>query len=177
MKKAAIGFLVFSFLAAAGTAAAATFSTPYDWNPNRVITEFYSYNLPLNLPTPAEALVSAQLKLRHYGNSNEEGFFSGEIWYARGEHNYLIGRLSESKNGYVTDTFDLSQNILNEIMDNHPWSLDVRLGEEESIWLRQLTLDWTEVCGEYTEPVPEPATMILLGSGLAAFALKRKKRV
>ncbi len=173
MRKAVILVLAVCFLSVASVASATSFSSLRTWDPYYTIEDYYSYTQPLNLPTPALTLNSAQLKITHKYNDNYEILGFGEVWYTYGENNLYIGKLGDSEYGNRTDTFTLSQSVLNEIMNNTPWSLVVKL--DEDTWFDDyLRLYSSEICGDYTEAVPEPASMILLGSVLAGLAARRK---
>lgn len=173
MRKSVILVLVVCFLSVASIASATSFSSLRTWDPCYIIEDHYSYTQDLNLPTPASTLNSAVLKITHQGNLNWEFLGFGELWVARGEDSLYIGRLGNSLEGVRTDTFTLGSSILEEIMEDNPWSLYVKL-DECTFWDDHLKLYSSEICGDYTEAVPEPASMILLGSALAGLAARRK---
>ena len=178
MKKFTTLVLIVSFLSVASVASAASFTTPKTWDPYYEINGSYTYTQNLDLPTPALTLNSASLSITHKGNSNWEFYGWGEIWYARGEDNLFIGKLGDSEYSQRTDTFTLDSSVLSEIMDNSPWSLYVKLYDTVG-GNDHLKVYASVISGDYTpasEPVPEPATMILLGSALAGLAAKRKFR-
>lgn len=171
MKKFLVTLLsVIWVCALASTASALPFSNTIDWSPNIDIYDRYDYVHNLNLDPPGTSVNSATLSIRHKNNQNN--YF--EVWYVWNEDSDYIGRLSDSMYGYVTDTFNLSQSILNEIADGNPWQLIIHLGENTSGYDR-ITLDRSTLAGDYN-PVPEPASLILLGSGLAGLAFRRRRK-
>jgi hypothetical protein len=164
-------FLLMCFLG--GNAAAIPFTSTMDWNPNLEISDSYSYTHTLSIDSGS--LQSATLDIRHRGNADWSFLGFGEVWFAAGGNNIYIGRLSESEDSWVTDHFVLSQAILDQIVSTSPWSLTVRLLEDTYLTNR-LTLDFSTLSGDYTVATPEPATMLLLGSGIAGLMINRRRR-
>jgi PEP-CTERM motif len=134
--------------------------------------------------TPAAASISsATLQLRHAGNkANDRNGSSGEFWLLTSAGNTFIGNLSLSwslVDFFVTDTFTLPASLLPSLPVAGSWALAVKLGESTN-QTDSITLDWARLNVTY-EPVatmhtPEPATLALLGTGLAAVAWRRRRQ-
>ena len=140
----------------------------------------YSHTLP-GLTTPDFALLDATLSLRHVNNSaNASNNNSGEIWFSSIENDVdiILGQLSDSSGTvWVTDTWTLSADVLALMTSVNPWQLTVRI-YDTTVGHDNLRLDWSSLTGTYEEtaPVPEPATMLLFGTGIAGFAGSRFRR-
>jgi len=175
-KCAVLLFMMLWLPAMGGIAAAAPFTDTIDWNPNITFNDNFTYTHNLNLNPPGLSIQSATLAITHYGNDNYSMYGFGEVWYAYGEDHIYIGKLGDSGHSWRTDSFNLSQAILDGIMGSNPWSLEVRLREDTS-GSDYLTLDKSVLSGEYDPvPTPEPATMILLSSGVAGMILNRRRK-
>lgn len=126
---------------------------------------------------PAVGINSAYLEIRHVGNLS--GPLNPEVWIlTEVSGDFMIGTLSQSgsplfNHNWVTDTFNLSANVINAITSSIPWQLTARLSEVTTL-PDLLWVDKAAFGGDY-EPVPEPAAMLLLGSGLVGLARFRRR--
>lgn len=146
------------------------------WNGegNIDVYDNYSYTHTLEMIPAGSILNSATLSIIQGLNQNN----SNEIWLTYAQKSgpdILLGTLSTSVNDWVTDSYVLGPDVLALISSNTPFSLTVRLAETTSGDDR-LKLDESHLTGDYSSPVPEPASMMLLGTGLLGlFGLKRKR--
>lgn len=179
----------------AGRANALSFSNTIDFTGHtsggvtytEVTDDFsFTHTIP-GLTTPPDHLTDATLSIRHYGNA--DNLF--EAWFSSAENgkaDIAIGELGKSSSGWKTDTFTLSAAVLNLMDNGSPWSLKINL--KECAWLDwldngKLKLDYSTLAGHYTTdsngtggptPAPEPATMILMGTGIAGLVRAYRKK-
>jgi len=135
----------------------------------------YPYSHEIDFAPPAQSINSATLTISHKGNSAN----SGEAWFITGTGPVFLGALANSTAGgaWVDQAFDLS-NLLGSISGD-TWTLELIL-HENTTGTDKLWIDKSVLTGDYTAssssaPVPEPASMLLFGSGLLAYAGLRKR--
>lgn len=122
---------------------------------------------------PAVKINSATLEIRHKGDKLDDT----EVWYVAGKSNsipVLIGFLDESELAWTINKLTLGDYLLEEMMSNVPWDLEVRLRETMGDG-NDLLLDYSRLSGEYT-PVPEASTLALFGSGFSGLLFFARKR-
>ena len=130
---------------------------------------FYSHSI--DFTPPAQSISSATLTFSHKGNSANPG----EAWFITDTDSFFLGTLGNStiSGDWVDQPFDLSS-LLGGISGTN-WTIQLRLYENTS-GTDRLWIDKSVVTGEYDpvttpdNPIPEPATMLLLGSGLIGLA-------
>jgi hypothetical protein len=130
----------------------------------------YEYSFQLDLEPPGADINEARLSLTHRGNSRS----SGENWFIGSEGGELIGRLSRSTSGWVTDRWVLGPDVLGEIESSNPWSLTVVIRETTG-GTDTLYIDLSTLAGRYL-PVPAPAAVLLLSTGLLGLIGIRRLR-
>ena len=149
-------------------------------------TENFSYTHNITFSPPAELITLATLTISHAGNN--AGIFSGiEVWFITDQGETKLADLSDSVNIFqekywVDQAIPLPSSIYSAI-SGASWSITFKL-KENTGGTHYLYLDKSVLSGQYTPseqtaPVPEPATMLLLGSGLiglAGFASRKFKK-
>lgn len=117
---------------------------------------------------------SGSLSLTQTGNLSM--CFATENWMLNTSDAELIGNLSQSNilNGWKTDTWQLSQSIIGHMNDSGFlrilfWETT---GGVDSLFIDKMSLT-TETSAS---PVPEPATMFLLGTGILGLSALRRKQ-
>jgi len=163
MKKL-VGFLcaVLLVLSVAGTASAAPFVYDYsnDTDVSFQFGDFKTLNINLNGVdgiTPGDAILSADLTI-FLSEANSAHI---DIWLD-GYKVWNDGRV------YISPAEIFFANIQENFWDDHALLLAI------ADLAGTFTVDKVEVTGEYA-PVPEPATMLLLGSGLVGLAGLRRR--
>jgi hypothetical protein len=127
----------------------------------------YEHTVTFN-PAAAE-ITDATLSLRHklnfaYDLGHLGPFDLGEIWFLWNDTAALIGNLSNSSCGWVTDTFALDSDLFANVSGSS-WTIAFILDENTWGQCESLWLDWSKLEGNYA-PVPEPVSMLLFGTGL-----------
>ena len=192
MKKTILGTLFFCFLAINGERSALALTlvdtlvfpnptTATDSQSGTTI-DFTYVHLLAGLNSIEDALFSATFALTHSGNANNGP--TNEIWFALTGGGHFIGQLSESDSGKKKDTWQLSQEILNEIANINPWSLQIGLSEQTSFNGEKIQLYQSELTLNYEarnsaserEPLstPEPGTWLMFGGGFFILLLSRR---
>lgn len=125
-------------------------------------------------------ITSASLRLSHFGNANTGP--TSEIWRAFSENGYLIGQLSRSDAQVFEDTWQLSPDILNELLSKNPLALTVGLSEQTSFNGERFELRRSVLTLQYDQVLATPEISSLgmvLGSliplGLGWFRRKINK--
>lgn len=151
----------------------------YDTDANMLIDS--KYLVPQGTPVYSTEFIlsvgiieSASLSLTQTGNLSM--CFATENWMLNTSDAELIGNLSQSNilNGWKTDTWQLSESIIGHMNDSGFlrilfWETT---GGVDALFIDKMSLT-TETSAA---PVPEPATMFLLGTGLLGFVTTCRKK-
>ncbi len=118
-------------------------------------------------PNPV-SITDLTLTISHLGNKAN----GGEVWLVSDSGEFFVGQLEQSRRKWVDQEFSLPSSLYEGIISG-VWSIEFNLSErtrgKDNIWI-----DKTMLSGNY-QSIPEPATMLLFGAGLAGLAIFRKK--
>jgi hypothetical protein len=130
----------------------------------------------------ALAITDATLTIRanNTGNVNSNKW---ELWAVTGDDHTLIGSFGDKLNQWVDYAFTSykdANNAVHSLADlfaGGDATLEVRLTDTSNLGTGSLLIDSSILSGTYTpRPVPIPATVLLMGSGLAGLGLFRRRR-
>jgi len=140
----------------------------------------YAFTHQIEFNPEAAKITGATLEITHAGN-NSSGLLSGEAWLITDNSESLIGRLSDSYDFYKgsfwkTDSFILNSSLYSSVSGSS-WTIVFKLAENTGGLFDWDTIyfDKSVISGTY-EPVPEPSTMLLFGTGLASLVAATRRK-
>ncbi len=190
MKRIIVLLSVLGWTFCPGKAEAVTLSDIVVFSPPTAITDTqsgnqinYSYQHDFEeLNTSGLSLISGTLSLTHLGNANSEP--TAEAWTILSGNGILIGKLSGSNSTKTADSWELAQDILNEIKINPLWKLGIGLSEITPFNSEKIDLYESRLTIHYDLPktpekipnAPEPSTLFLMIGGILLQMLRIKSR-
>jgi hypothetical protein len=195
MTKRVTIFAVLGLVLSVATARAATITVQdlEDWaaatnSQGVTYTAFLETDLPswthtLTFAPPAVSFDSVSVELRHSGNRGN----GNEMWLLWDSGSVQLGALSDSSNSpnanYTTQTFSVPNSLLPSLPASN-WSLVLRLTETGNDTDNEVYLDYSRLTAVYQSSareveaindvhMPEPASFVLLATGLVAVAARR----
>jgi PEP-CTERM motif len=134
----------------------------------------FTYQHDLTFDPEIASILSATLEITHRGN----GASDSELWFVRTVgttdiDKKKVGDLSYSNGIWATDVFTLAPKVYDDVIGSD-WLLVVKI-DDNTDSQDGFKMDYSTLSGQYA-PVPEPGTLLLLGSGLAGLALYRRRK-
>ena len=137
----------------------------------------FTYQHAITFDSGVSSVDTATLTLSHYGNN-----LNKEAWLLSDDGTAIpLGALCDSDRVWVDQSFDL-KDLVPVLSKSTTWILQLRLTESsgdpstDNIYLDKSVLEVT-YDGSPPVPVPEPATMLLLGSGLIGLTTFGRKKL